>query len=144
MRDLAADVQAYLEAEGLVDGTTDWPSTRGALYDEGADGQVDQIVQIAEDVGPAPEVHAAEGAGSEALTFPSVLVTVRGLPFDRDSARAKAAAIYEALHSLSGVTLGNGTYMQVRARSSEFARVFDKRSRPRFSMSYLATAAAVA
>jgi hypothetical protein len=137
-------MQAYLAAAGLVDGDTGWPSTRGALYDETGSGQVDQIVQIAEDVGPAPEVHAAEGVGSAALVFPAILVTVRGLPNDRDGARVKAAAIYEALHSLSGVTLGNGIYMQVRARSSEFARVFDARSRPRFSMSYLATAAAVA
>jgi hypothetical protein len=34
--------------------------------------------------------------------------------------------------------------MLVRARSSAFARFYDERSRPNYTMSYLATVAAVA
>lgn len=139
MNDLAADVQTYLAAQGLVDGTTSWPSTLGQLHDES-----DRLVQIAEDVGDAPEVHASEGLGSAAFVRPAVLITVRGAPHERTEARAKAAAIYDELHALLDATLDADTYLQIRARSSEFARVYDDRMRPRYSMGYMATAAAVA
>jgi hypothetical protein len=139
MNDLVADVQAYLVSLGLVDGSTGWPSTRGAMHDE-----ADQIVGVAEDVGPEPEVPAAEGLGSAALYRPAVQVRVRAAADDRDAAFAKAKAIHEALHGLTGVAMGGNTYMLVRARSSAFARFYDERSRPNYTMSYLATVAAVA
>lgn len=138
MRDLAADVRAYLEAQSLVGQGTNWPSTIGGFNDES-----DRLVQIAEDAGPAPEVYAASGMGDAARAFPTVLVTVRGEPHQRTETRSQAAAIYDALHSLGG-TVGSSEYMQVRARASAFALVYDDRRRPRYSMSYQAAAAAVA
>lgn len=139
MIDLAADVQAYLIAQGHVDGSTGWPSTRGALHDES-----DQMVQIATDIGPPPELPASEGLGSAALTHPAALVTVRGKAYKRDAAQAKAAEIHDALNGLLGATLGSTEYLNVRAAGSQFAQVFDDKARPRFSMSYRALAAAVA
>lgn len=139
MNDFAADVETYLEAQGLIGSATIWPSTIGGFHDE-----TDRLVQIAEDSGPAPEVHAAQGLGSSAAAYPTVLVTVRGVPHERTETRDQAVAIYDALHSLAGATLGSARYIQIRARSSEFVRVYDDRLRPRYSMSYQATAAAVA
>lgn len=138
MKDFAADVQAYLEVQGLVGQGTLWPSTIGAFHDE-----TDRLVQIAEDSGPEPEVHASTGMGDSAATFPTIVVTVRGEPHERTETRDRAASIYDALHSLSGPTLGSTLYIQLRARSSEFARVYDDQRRPRYSMTYQATAAAV-
>jgi len=138
--DLAADVQSYLEDSGLVDGTTGWPSTRGRVHDES-----ERLVAVASDVGPTPEVHADEGLGSAALTMPTVQVRVRGSAADaRDDVYAKARAIYDALQSLSGATLGAATYMQISARASSFAEFYDDRERLNLTMSYLATAVAVA
>jgi hypothetical protein len=138
--DLAADVQSYLIAEGLVDGATGWPSTRGRVHDE-----TERLVAVASDVGPAPEAHAAEGLGSAALTIPSVQVRVRGAAADtRDEINTKARAIYDALHSLQGETLGSTAYMQIAARASAFAEFYDDRERLNLTMSYLAYAAAVA
>ena len=139
MNDLVADVQTYLASLGLVDGSTAWPSTRGRMHDES-----DQLVGIAEDVGLDPEVPADEGLGSAALYRPGCQVRVRGLADDRDTTFAKAKAIHDALHGITGAEMGSNTYMLVRARASAFARFYDDQSRPNYTMSYLATVAAVA
>lgn len=144
MRDMPQDVQSYLVAQGLVvDGQAsddnDWSSTRGGGFDE-----IDRLVTITEDGGPTPQVPASSGLGSGALGFPGVQVRVRGRANERDTARTKAAAIYDALHGLSGATLGSAAYMLVHARTSEFALFYDERSRPNYTMSYQATVAQVA
>lgn len=140
MNDLPADVQAYLAAQSLIDGSTGWPSTRGALHDE-----FDRLVAIRSDGGPEPEVYAASGLGSAALHRPSVQVRVRGAAADtRDVVYATAVAVHDALHGLHGATLGGTDYLLVRARSGGFAEFYDDRQRLNLTMSYLATVAAVA
>lgn len=137
MNDFELDVQTYLVAQGLVDGTTPWQSVRGKIIPN-----PDRIVVITADVGPTPEIHAASGLGSGALRRPNVQVLVRGEPNERDAARAKAADIFDALHALSGPTMNSNVYVMVRARASNFAQIEDDQSRPIFTMSYEATEAA--
>jgi hypothetical protein len=112
---------------------------RGAAHDGS-----DKLVVITEDVGAQPEVPAASGLGSAALYRPAFQVRVRAEARDRDVARAKAAAIYDALHGLTDIDMGSDTYMLVRAQTSEFAYFPDGNDRPNYTMSYSATVAAVA
>lgn len=139
---LVSDVQTYLVAQGLVDGTTGWPSKRRHVSDH--DTESAQLVVVTEDGGPVPTHDAASGLGSAATRVPGVQVFVRGEPFEGDEAFAKAQAIYDALHSLKGTAVGASTYVAVQARTPEPVFIgYDDKQRPQFTISFLATVAAV-
>lgn len=129
---VVSDVQAYLQAQGLVDGATDWPSVRRRVHD-----QSNRLVVLTEDGGPEPEIPRAEGLGSGAMKVPGVQVLVRGDPWDGDAALAKARAIHDALHGLAGVTMGEATYSGVRAMTPEPVFLgFEENGRPQFTVAF--------
>jgi len=106
MADAVTDVQTFLQGQGLVDGSTDWPSIRRKMHDES-----DRLVMIAEDGGPRPEMPASSGVGSAAVYMLGVLVTVRGLPDESDPAADQAEQIRRALHGERDVVIGSRTYI---------------------------------
>ena len=127
-----SDVQTYLEAEGVVGGSSGWTSLRRRILDD-----VDKIVVFSEDGGLEPEQPAAEGIGDNATTDPAVLVYVRGGPWDGDSASTKALAIFDALHGQRNAAIGASTYIRVQARTSEPVFLgFDERGRPELTISF--------
>lgn len=131
---LVADVQAYLEAQSVIGGSTGWASIRRRIFDD-----VDQLVAISEDGGNQPEQQAAAGIGSQALEDPAVQVYVRGGPWDGDSAQAKAAAIFDALHGKRDIEMNGTTYVRVQARTSgPIFLGFDEAGRPELTISFRA------
>jgi hypothetical protein len=130
-----ADVQSYLETQGIIGGSTGWVSSRRRLHD--GDGSLDKIVVVTEDGGGTPEFKASSGLGDAAIKRPAVQVMVRGEEWDSDASLAKAQAIFTALHSVTG-TIGAGSYLGVHARTSEpiFAG-FDERGRPLHTISFV-------
>lgn len=128
---LVADVQTFLVAQGLVDGSTGWPSVRRFKHDDS-----DQLVVITEDGGREPELPASSGIGDAALGDPAVHVMVRAGALDSDAAGAKAQAILDALHGHQG-SVGSTTPLRVQSRTAEpiFAG-FDENNRPEFTTSF--------
>ena len=136
---VVADVQTYLEAQGIIGGVTGWKSLRRAIVDGPGDlpSDFDQMVSIREDGGFAAEVKAAQGIGDAAIGRPAVLVTVRAKKADGDASGAKAQEIFSALNSLIG-TIGDGSYLVVNARTSEPVFVgFDERGRPLHTIGFV-------
>lgn len=130
-----ADVQAYLETQTIIGGSTGWASIRRRIHD--GDGTLDKIVAIAEDGGVASEVPASSGVGDAAIARPAVHITVRAEEWDGDASEAKAQAIFDALNGLSG-TIGSGEYLVVNARTSEPVFVgFDDRERPLHTIGFV-------
>lgn len=127
-----SDLFTYLESEGIAGGVTSWGLVRRRMHDD-----QDQLVALTEDGGPMPEIGATEGIGDSAVTDPSVLVSVRGAPWDGDAAQAKAEEVMEALHGLLGVTLGSTRYDRIAANTAApvFAG-FDKNGRPLCTISF--------
>ena len=134
---VVADVQTYLEAQGIIGGATGWKSLRRAIVDGPGDDSFDQLVSIREDGGFAAEVKAAEGIGDAAIGRPAVLLTVRAKKADGDASGAKAQEIFSALNSFIG-TMGVGYYLVVNARTSGpvFAG-FDERGRPLHTIGFV-------
>lgn len=122
---VVTDVQAYLATLDIVDGSSDWVSVRGVLYDG-----TDQLVAIRNDGGGVPEMGTAEGLGSAAFRDPRVHITVRGAPHDRDGSEAKAQEIYDALHGLFAATLGVTEYHRVMAETPPIEVGQDGNARP--------------
>lgn len=122
---VVTDVQDYLVAEGVVDGSTGWPSVRGVLHD-----QSDRLVAIKNDGGALPEIGAASGLGSAAHRDPRVLITVRGAPHERDLSESKAQEIYDKLHGRLATTMGSGTYQRVMAETPPIEVGQDDNKRP--------------
>lgn len=120
-----SDVQTYLEAQDIIGGSTGWTSVRRRMHEA-----ADKMVVLTEDGGAAPEIQAATGLGDAALKDPGVQIMVRAEEWDGDAALAKAQAIFDALHGLSG-TVGSGSYLRIKAMTSEplFAG-YDDRGRP--------------
>ena len=130
-----ADVQTYLEAQGLIGGSSGWTSLRRIITD--GDGDLDKLVSIAEDGGETPEIKASSGIGDAAIGKPAVLITVRGEPYEGDAAQAKAAAIVLALSGLTG-TVGAGSYLVINARTTEPVFVgYDERMRPHHTIGFV-------
>lgn len=124
------DVIAYLDAQGVLDGSTGWPSSPRLVHDDS-----DRLVTIAEDAGPAPEL--AGGSFDGASKFEGVRVVVRGAPFEGDLAAARAVLIRDALHGLTATALGSTTYEGVWSLTSSPAWIgYDGNSRPEFSLSF--------
>jgi hypothetical protein len=130
-----ADLQTYLDDQGIIDGSTDWPSVRRRLHDGTVAEPVNQLVVLTEDGGPQPETPADEGMGDCAWRFPTVQVRVRGDRLDSDAAEAKAQEIYDALHGQLGVTMGEVEYAGVHALSEPLFIGFDEKGRPEFTFS---------
>lgn len=130
-----ADVQAYLVAQGLVDGGTGWTSYRRFMPD-----RENQVVVISEDGGPDPEARRATGMGSAALGDAGVQVMVRGGPRDSDASEAKASAILNALHGLGPTTMDATEYKRTLSLTLEpiFAG-FDDNERPIHTCSFRLT-----
>jgi hypothetical protein len=129
------DAQAYLEAEGIIGGSTGWTSLRRRIHD--GDGRLNKIVAIGEDGGDAAEVKASAGIGDAAIGKPAVLITVRAEEYDGDASSTKAAEIFTALNGLSG-TIGSNDYLVVHARTSEPVFVgYDERERPLHTISFV-------
>lgn len=127
-----ADVQSFLESEGVIGGVTGWASIRRRVLDD-----VDQIVVFTEDGGLEPEQPAAQGIGDNATTDPAVQVYVRGAPWDGDSASAKALAIFDKLQGQRDAQIGSSKYIRVQARTSEPTFLgFDERGRPELTISF--------
>lgn len=127
------DVQAYLTAQGLVDGSTSWTSRRRWE----SDVDVDRLVILTEDGGPPPEIAETEGIGDSAEADVGVQVRVRGQPHQGDDAAEKAKAILDQLHGQRSVTMNGTTYLRVRAQTPVpvFAG-WDDRNRPNFTTSF--------
>jgi len=135
------DVFSYLEAQGIAGGSTLWALLRRRETDEPDTEQ--QLVVVAEDGGPEPEIPATEGIGDSALYDVGVLITVRAAAWDGDASAAKAKEIFDALHGKRGVTVGATTYIRVRCRSTEPIFVgFDDRGRPHHTLALLLLKAA--
>lgn len=130
------DVVAYIGPSGqnLAGGTTGWDLIRRKMGD---DPIKDQVVVVAEDGGPLPEIHAVSGIGDAAVKDLGVLITVRAVQWDGDASKAKAAAVLAALHGQRNVTLGSTVYYRVRAMTPEpvFAG-FDDTGRPRHTVAF--------
>jgi len=125
-----ADVIAYLAATGLVDGSTSWTSSPRLVHDE-----VDRLVVVAEDGGPAPELGGGSFDGP--IRTEGVRVVVRGSCYEGDAAAAKATEIRDALHGLAGETLGATRYEGVWAMTSAPVWIgFDENRRPEFSTGF--------
>jgi len=129
---VVSDVQSFLEAEGLVGGSSGWASLRRRVLDD-----VDKIVVFSEDGGSEPEQPAAAGIGDNATTDPTVQVYLRGAPWDGDSASAKASAIFDKLQGQRDAVIGGNTYIRVQARTSAPIFLgFDERGRPELTISF--------
>lgn len=138
---LIDDVQAHLQSEGLIDGTTGWPSFRRRLFDGTAQAPINRQVVLTEDGGVIPESPSPAGSmGDSARGEAGIQIRVRGEPWDGDGAAAKIEAIYRHLHGLQRVTLGANYYIRVYALTSGAIFLgFDDRSRPEFTWSFRAT-----
>lgn len=127
-----ADLQAYLEDQGLIGGSSGWPFTRRVLHDGS-----DQLVILTEDGGGRPEIHADTGIGDMACQDPAVQVRVRGEPHDHDTAHDKAEEILRAVHGLRGAMLGSTEYVRVASQTSEPIYIGqDAKRRPEFTLSF--------
>lgn len=141
------DVFTYLgpsPGQGLAGGATGWALVRRRMGDPPT--FTDQAVVVAEDGGPSPEIKATSGIGNAAIQDPGVIVMVRAGAWDGDACKAKAAAIFAALHGKLNIQLVSGgtLYYRVRALTPEpiFAG-FDDTGRPRHTVAFrLLTAAA--
>jgi len=131
---VVADVQEYLAALDIVDGSSEWPSVRRRVHDNS-----NQLVVITEDGGPAAETPADAGIGLAAFGFPQVQCRVRGEPWDGDSSHAKAEEIRDALHGLQGPVMGSTQYIMVTALTSGPVFLgFDDKGRPEHTISFQA------
>jgi len=121
------DVQDRLQAQGIVDGATGWPSVRRREHDGS-----DRLVRIIEDGGPSPEFPADSGLGDAAIEDPGVQVMVRGTKTDGgDAVVAKATEIKNDLHGLQAVTLNGTLYHRIRAMTPDPISIpEDGRGRP--------------
>ena len=134
---VVADVQTYLEAQGIIGGVTGWKSMRRAIVDGPGDDTFDQLVSIREDGGFAAEVKAAQGLGDAAIGRPAVHITVRAKKAKSSASEAKAAEVFSALNSFIG-TMGESSYLVVNARTSCPVFVgFDERGRPLHTIGFV-------
>lgn len=129
-----ADVQTYLAAQGLVDGSTDWPSVRRYMHDES-----DNLVVITEDGGFGPDIPAVSGLGDFASQDAGVQVRVRSSAHQSDAAYEEAKAILDELHGLLDTTLGSTAYQSIVARTPEPVFLGFHQSRPEFTVSFRLT-----
>jgi len=125
------DVQSYLVSEGVVDGSTDWPSVRRNRHDDS-----DRLVVITEDGGPAPQIARDEGIGDAAVKDCGVHILVRAERQNGDAAYEKAREIMDALHGLAGEELGSTEYIRVMALTSEPVFLRDETERPLFTIAF--------
>lgn len=120
-----ANVVGYLAALDIVDGSSDWTSVRGTLYDG-----TDRLVAVRNDGGGTPEIGAAEGLGSAAFRDPRIHFTIRGEPHDRDATEDKAQEIFDALHGLMDTTMGAVRYERIVAETTPIEVGQDGNERP--------------
>jgi hypothetical protein len=131
---LVADVQSYLAALDIIDGSSEWPSVRRHAHDDTA-----RLVVLTEDGGGEPETPSPTGIGDSAMMEPAVQVLVRGDPQDSDAAEAKAAEIFVALHGLLQTEVGTMTYARIKAQTPGPLFIgFDESGRPEFTISFRA------
>lgn len=130
-----ADVTAYLLAQGVAGGATDWGLIRRRLTDTPVP---DRVVVVAEDGGSTPEVGAAAGIGDSAMKDVGVLVTVRAAQWFSDDSADKAQEILTLLHGLQDTTLGGSTrYLRIGAVTPEPVWVgFDEQGRPLHTIAF--------
>lgn len=127
------DIQDHLQSQGLVDGATGWASVRNTMLDD----KGDQLVMVAEDGGPAPEISTTDGIGDSALKDVGALLTVRAGPNSPDDSRSKAQAILDELHGQLGATIGSNAYLRVTALTGEpIAAGYDDKSRPLHTVAF--------
>lgn len=134
----SADLQAYLTAQGIVDGSSDWPSTLAVMHEGLPDSPVNKLVAFAPDGGILPEI-PADGItmGSAAWRRPQVQVRVRGEPGAGPvDVLAKHEEIYQAVHGLLGETLGATEYAGVFALSEVLPLGTDENQRYEATISY--------
>lgn len=130
---LVEDLQLYLQQEGVVDGSTEWPSVRRRVHDGS-----DKLVILTED-GGSTERPSASGIGDSAMRNPQVQIRVRGEPWDGDSAEAQIKAIEAVLHGASPGVIGYTVYKRLGALTEPIFMGFDTKNRPEFAQSYRAT-----
>lgn len=137
------DVFTFISAQAapaLVGGATGWDIIRRKMGDTPIK---DQVVVVAEDGGPTPEIKTSAGIGQAAVQDPGVIVSVRAKQWDGDASRAKAAAILAILHGLRNTAIGSTTYYRVRALTPEPVFTgFDDSGRPRHTIAFRLLAAA--
>lgn len=127
-----ADLLAYLETQGLAGGSTDWPIVERRVHDLNGD----RLVILTEDGGIQPETPADPGSqGDAAWRRPQVQVRVRGEPWQGPPVEEKAQEIWDAVHGLNGVTMGDVEYIGLRCLSDPIFIGFDDNGRPEITFS---------
>lgn len=125
------DAQTFLRDEGIVDGSTGWPSVQRRVHD-----QSDRLVVLTEDGGLPPEIPAEGGIGSAALGTPAVQIRIRGGPWEGTETQAKAEEILRALHGNQSLVIDGTTYRSVAAQTDEPVFMgFDDNGRPEHTVS---------
>lgn len=110
-----SDLEAYCEAQGLCGGSTEWPTSYRRVHDGTPETPVERLVVFTESGGSAPETPADTGhQGDAAWRRPQVQIRVRGRPWESEEAVAKAQAIWDAVHGLNAVTMGETEYIGTR------------------------------
>lgn len=125
------DVRAFLQSEGLIDGSTGWESHPRYMPDD-----QDKVVAIFEDGGPAPDPVADAGIGADASQYSGAQIRVRDAEYQHDTAYAKAKTILDKLHAVpGGQAMGSGLYEGVFAATSEpIGPMYDDQRRPVYTV----------
>lgn len=134
-----ADLQSWFEQNGYVDGSSDWPSVRRRVHDGTSEDPVHRLVIFTEDGGVPPETPADAGSqGDAAWRRPQVQVRVRGAPWSDESpdvAEEKAEELWDAVHGLNAVVMGDVEYIGTRCLTELIPLGFDEQNRPEFTFS---------
>lgn len=135
MAGVVDDVTDFLEQQGIAGGSTAWALMKRRIMDEPVE---DMLVVVAEDGGPAPEMHDAGGIGDSAMRDMGVLVTTRAQAWDSDASRAKAQEVLTALHGRRGSSLSTSTsYLRITAMTPEpIWAGFDDQGRPLHTIAF--------
>jgi hypothetical protein len=130
------DVFEYIKAQAIAGGNTGWNLLRRRITDTTSD----QLVVVAEDGGPEPEIPTAGGIGDSAQEDPAVMVTVRAKAWDGDASRDKADDVLLALHGKFDIVLAppNGDrYLRIRAQTpAPIFAGYDEQGRPLHTISF--------
>ena len=98
----------------------------------------DHQLVITADGGDQPQIPANDGIGDVARQRDGIQILCRSDPNNGDQALSLLETIYDALHGLNATTLGDTTYIGVRARTAAPVPLgSDDKGRSMFSHSYL-------
>lgn len=119
-----ADLQAHLQAQNIVDGSTGWQSTHEVFIDD-----QDQLVVLQSAGGPEPGHRTTE-------EFADVQVLARGKLRDPEPAKSKVREIYDDLEPRTTVTMNGTGYLDVKALNEVTLIEQDDQGRPVFGQTF--------